>query len=612
MAYVVKPVRTFDKGIIDEIGDEKIPQSASSNSRNFLDLGDKIELVRGQLLLGDENADTGFVTGLGTVRDVEGTEYLYKGFTTKLARYDADTETWSNIKTDLTDGEDISFAQYRTPAGSFLWFNNRQEGPFRINAANPDTIVNFYNAAKNYHGYITIQDNRMFLWKNEGNETVLYLSYIDNDYPYTAVASENVGTGTGAQLTFTDTLVNPYVVGRSISATDGTETFTDNGNGVLEGSAGGTGTINYSTGAISLTFNAAPANLQAITCSYDYEQPTSEGVADFTYSATRTAGQGDFMFQAQGSDEIQGVFPYDNDFYVAHERSIWFLDLTDDDTQATNKIYREGTGIPSWRAAVATGDGIYYIDDSDEDNKVARLLTYDNLATKVLPKSTSDSIDLNDFSFDDSACIEFGDFVIWACKEGDAQSNDTLLLYNKKWELWDKIDGFYRCFAVFNGALYGGSSVNNNVYQLFSGYDDDDSSIAGNWESKDWDLDIEELKKCKKLVVEGDMAQSQELIVEISLDEQEWVELGRVAGDSEYVQTGSETYYGATMYGNDTYGADDTVVAYRYMREFKLGSDKFLRAKVRFRTEEIGYLNVKQFIYKDVRLKGFKLPSMFR
>jgi hypothetical protein len=608
MAYVVKPVRVFDKGIIDEIGDEKIPQSSSSNSRNFLDLGDKIEIVRDQLLLGAENVDAGFVTGLGVVSDVDGNEYIYKSFLTNLARYVPATDSWTNIKTDLTTGKDLSFAPYRTPAGSFLWINGTSDGPLRINAADEDTIINFYASATNYKGYITIQDNRMFLWKNPGNETILYLSYIDDDYPYTAVVAENIGTGAGSQYTFTDTLVNVYAVGRSLSATDGTETFTDNGNGVLTGSAGGTGTINYSTGAISVTFIVAPTLSQAITCSYDYEKPTTASVADFTYSATRVAGQGDFQLQAQGSDEIEAVFPYDGKFYCLHGRSIWLFDSTDDDTQATNKIYREGVGIPNWRAATATGEGIYFIDDSDEDNKAARILTYDNFATKVLPKSKSDSVNLNDFNFDDAACIEFGDFLIWACKEDDAVHNNTLLLYNKKWELWNKADGFFRCFAVLNGKLYGGSSVSNNVYQIFTGY----GEVNALWESKDWDLDIEELKKCKKFVVEGEMAEQQELIVETSSDEKDWEELGRIAGDSEYIQTGSETYYGADLYGATGYGSGDSVVARRYMREFKLGSSKFLRTKIRLSTNSAGYLSIKQFIFKDVRLKGHKIPSMFR
>ena len=612
MAYVVKPIRTFDKGIIDVVGDEKIPQSASSSSRNFLDLGDKIELVRGQLLLGDRGG-AGLVSGLGTVRDVEENEYLYRKVDTNLQYYDEASDTWTTVKSDLTADEDLSFMPYRTPAGSFLWLNGQTDGPLRINAANPASVRDFYDTLKNYHGLSAIQDGRMFLWKNLGSETTLYLSYIDDDYPYTAITGESFGTGTGSQTAFSGTVAHPLVVGRSLSVvcSSPSVTLTDNGNGLITGT-GGSGTINYTTGAWSITYDTAPAGAATLVAAYDYEKPATHGVADFTYSVTRIAGQGDFFPQADGSDPIQSVLPYDGKFYVFHENSIWLLDLTDDDTGATNKVYRERTGIPNWRAAVSTGEGIYYVDEGDDDKKVVRLLSYDQLSTKVIPTDKSGAVDLSSYDFSDAACVEYGDYLIWACKEGDADHNNLLLLYNKKWNLWNKMDGLYRCFSVYGGALYGGSSVDENVYRIFSGFDDDDAVIAGVWESRDWDLDVEELKKSKKLVVEGEMADSQELIVETSFDEQDWVEQGTISGTSDFIQGSSGTTYGASLYGDDTYGADDTVTAYRYMREFKLGSVKFLRAKVRFRTESYGYLSVKQFIYKDVRSKGFKLPSMFR
>lgn len=47
-----------------------------------------------------------------------------------------------------------------------------------------------------------------------------------------------------------------------------TETFTDNGTGVLGGSAGGTGTIDYTTGAISITFATAPKQGEPIRIDY--------------------------------------------------------------------------------------------------------------------------------------------------------------------------------------------------------------------------------------------------------------------------------------------------------------------------------------------------------
>ena len=45
----------------------------------------------------------------------------------------------------------------------------------------------------------------------------------------------------------------------TVIVTDGTETFTDDGLGVLTGDAGGTGTVNYDTGAYSIVFNSVVA-----------------------------------------------------------------------------------------------------------------------------------------------------------------------------------------------------------------------------------------------------------------------------------------------------------------------------------------------------------------
>jgi hypothetical protein len=44
--------------------------------------------------------------------------------------------------------------------------------------------------------------------------------------------------------------------------------FEDNYNGVLVGSEGGTGTINYTSGAISITYHAAPTTGNDILVDY--------------------------------------------------------------------------------------------------------------------------------------------------------------------------------------------------------------------------------------------------------------------------------------------------------------------------------------------------------
>lgn len=615
MAYLNKVVSVFDKGIVSEIGDEKIPYGSAADNRNWLDLGDRIELVRGQKLIGAEETGTGRVTGLATATDVDGTEYMYRVKDTDLQLYNSSTDVWDDVKTNMPDNTDVAFTKYRPPAGSFLIFSGASDsmGLWRINMANTSSVVDLYNSAKNFKGYPTIEDNRMWIWDRVGNENVIYISYIDADYPYTDVAAENWGTGDAVTKTFTGTATHALIAGRTISVTDTVETFTDNGNGTLTGDAGGTGAINYTTGGYSVTFYAAPAGAQAITADYAYEVPATNGVFDFTYSSPRQAGEGAFFWQAQSDDKIRNVMPFDEKFYCLHDRSIWVVDLTDDDTNATNKVFRVGTGIPNFRAVVPTGDGIYYADSVDDENKAIRKLRYNDLASKIEPVSISESLDLTDMVFDDAAGIEFGDYLIFACKSSsDVSYNDTLLLYNKVWGLWDKMDGLYRCFTVHNGKLYGGSSVTDNVYQLFTGYDDDDSEIVGVWEANDADLDQEELKKCKKFTVEGEMQTSQTLVVEVNFDQVGWTTVGSVVGTSDYVDRSSTYTYGTVLYGSEDYGTGDVVTAHRYMREFKFDSIKFDRIQIRFRNTGLGYLNVREYKFKDIRLKGHKLPARFR
>lgn len=614
MALRVYKVLTHDKGIVDEINDDEIPKGSASASNNFLHLGDRIELVRGQVIFGNRITGAGENDGVVTGRDVGGTEHSFRYKEGSFQYYVVGTETWTDIVggTGLTD-EPMSFALYRTPAGSFIWASSPSTGLYRINLSNPTNITDFYDATKNYRGYITFQDNRMMVWKVKNNESVLYLSWIDNDFPYTAISNENWGTGDNIEVTFTGTAVKPHLVGRTVTVTDTVETFTDDGLGTLTGDAGGTGTINYVTGAYSVTFNSAPAGSQAILAGYQYEEPDSEGVADFRYTTpTRVAGEGDFFFQGQGNDEIQTVLGFNEKYYSMHDENLWRVDLTADDTDATNKIYRENTGVPFLRSAIATGDGIYYVDESDSDNKKLRLLKFDKFGTKIIPVPISDQINLNDFDFSASATVKYGDMIIWSCKSSGVSYNDTFIIYNTKWQLIDKMDGFANDFMIRGDKLYAASSVDRNVYQIFTGFDDDDEIIDGVYETQNTTLETDELKKVKYLTVEGRIATSQILQVEASYDGGDYTLLGTISGDSQYVDAGDTTEYGLDFYGSTSLGTGDTISVAKYLRRFKVSNDKFYRVKLRFKNLDLGYLSIQRYSFEDIRKKRLREASKFR
>lgn len=78
----------------------------------------------------------------------------------------------------------------------------------------------------------------------------------------------SLGTGDGATLTFTATIPNIGVRSNSVAILNaGVTVATDNGSGVISGS-GVTGTINYGTGAMSVTFTVAPLNGNALAVNY--------------------------------------------------------------------------------------------------------------------------------------------------------------------------------------------------------------------------------------------------------------------------------------------------------------------------------------------------------
>lgn len=75
----------------------------------------------------------------------------------------------------------------------------------------------------------------------------------------------------GVNTTYTINATPPLRRGTfTVNGSNPVQSVTDNGVGGFTGD--GTGTINYTTGAVSVTFNAAPVALSTVTATYDYHQ----------------------------------------------------------------------------------------------------------------------------------------------------------------------------------------------------------------------------------------------------------------------------------------------------------------------------------------------------
>ena len=626
---LIKEVRTFKHGVIDTIEAQSIPDGAASSSLNWITKGDKIELRGGFLLMGTD-VGVGKVTGLFVGKKADGTNVLFRSRARKIEYYDRTTSDWIEVSTTnvlpaAASGEDVSFTGYQGLSGAFVYASSPNSSIYKIPTANPGSIVDM--SSTTYRGYIAAKTGRMYLWNRKGStgvkdDTGLFMSYIDKDEisDFTNVAAEARHNGDGATRTFTGTLAAKGGGAKrtcfGVSITDSTETFTDDRNGVLTGSAGGTGTINYATMAYSVTFAVAPiVGVNNITATYYWEDSTSAGVCDFTYtSPTRTTGQGNFLRQDDGGGRLMAALTYGGAEYCLHQFKTWVVTLGSDGEPTTNKIYREQVGTPNWRAAVATGEGIYYIDNRDTEEPKIRLLTLDSISAQVIPVPISNNLQLSGYRFDQAAGGEYGDYIIFDCRTSDSTTNNRMLVYNRIMKTWDVVDFYSTIKAVYDGALVVGDTVTGNVYQVFSGSDDDGAgSITNHWDSNLTRLQVEELKKVKKLILNGSIGSEQSISVWLNLDRGGWTQVGLIEGSGAYVDRTQAITIGSLTFGSaEIGGGGDGITAYNYYRQINLSLDKFDEVQIRFVAEGLGYASVSAYRFHDIRRKSPKLPSKYR
>jgi len=617
-----KEINIFKYGLINSLSDKKIPDGAASNSLNFLTLGDKIELSRGFKLIGEEHI-TGKNYGVHTAFRADGTEILFQKRDRKLEFFDEATSEWIEIGTDIFPlaaiNDDAAFGNYNSNAGAQLFISSPNSAfLLKIMTANPEDYTNLYDAAKNFYGRLKIQQNRMEVWYRGKDKTGLYQSYIDA-LKYTTVASETIGTGDGSTKAYSNTLAFKAAGAKrtcfGISVTDGVEIFSDDFNGGLVGDQGGTGTINYTTGEITVNFNSNVANLQAISAAYQWEDSTDTGIADFTYDAPdRKAGQGNIIRQDDGGSDLQNIGTYDSTDFCFHTKKTWQLSLGADDTTGTNTIYREKVGISNWRAMAETGDGIYYMDDIDTADPSFRLMTLSTTTAKVIPVRISKNIKLTDYRFDKGAVFEYGDLILFVCRHYRETENDTVFIYNKLWKCFDKRNFRISSTTVYKGKLIAGDSVTGSTYELFSGFTDNDSNIAAYWEGNYSRLDYMGLKKVKRKVYEGFIAPSQGFDIYANFDFSGFVKIGSVSGQGPYIdRLDSRFVLGIMKIGTAKIGSDsDGISVYHYQCQIKLKLDKFQYIKIKIVPNGIGYLSLENIIFEDIRLKGMKQPKKYR
>ncbi len=396
------------------------------------------------------------------------------------------------------------------------------------------------------------------------------------------------------------------------------EQFTDDYLGNLKSNLGGTGTVNYTTGAWSVTFNTAPINTGGILGNYQTDNPLNGGIADFNSAggSPRTAGSGTFFLQGQGGAILNDVI-YAGQHFPIHQQNVWNTQIAtnDDDTKLVNLPYRENIAAQSPRGSIETGDGIYFIDTKDPSWPYLAVIHYNQLGTQIIPNDlSSEKLDMTPYLFDQAVVRQWSIYIVIACRTTNSTVNNRIILYNTVYKCFDVLDYYAGDLCVYKGNLMAGDSITNNVYQLFSGWDDDGAIPNYLWQGNIDNYGLEELKKTKQFWIEGEIDPTQTAEVWVSIDRGAFVFVGEIDGNGSYVDRGSSVAIGTNIVGSMPVGGANLgpTSHNHYEVAIKLKIGKFQDIQVQYIPTGIGYFSVSNHVHFDIRLKAAKLPTKYR
>lgn len=601
MSIQQQTIRAYKHGTYNIDSDEIIPKDAATDSLNWRTQFDLIELVGGRQTIGG--------AGLAGKNYGEWTAYKANGTAVRFRKVQGTIQvlvgsTWTNVITGLTVAADYVAAPYSSLAGTFVYFFG-VDGIYKVCTANPTSYASMYDSSKNFKGYAFIDKGRSILWGRTLDPTGLYGSFIDaqNSTVYTTVSGEAT-TSLAGTLGFKSGHLTRTCFGVTITLTGSGEVYTDNFNGVLTGTLGGTGTINYMTGDYTLSTAGVG------TATYQWEDSNLKGVTDFTHSATRLAGEGFVIRQDVGGDAIVVVLPLAGSYFSLKAHSAYQFTLDATDLAPVNIVFRTDIGVPSLRSVTATGKGIIFINTGNPSQPTIQRLQQNVLGDNFDVTPIFKHFDFSLFDFSDAVLDNWDRYLIVGCKLDNAE-NDTLLLGDIENDTVDRTGYGIRSSCKVNGVLYGGDPLSQTTYELFTGNDDLGIAIQNNWDGNGETFGADVLKKVKRRRIKGLITPTQVVEVYESYDDGDFALIGTILGNESYVDYGSGYSLGQEI-GRDSIGGTVMPQIYNFFIEIKVRGIKFRKRKVRFVAKGIGYVAISQFTDFDIWTYQEKMPSRYR
>jgi hypothetical protein len=94
--------------------------------------------------------------------------------------------------------------------------------------------------------------------------------------------------------------------------------------------------------------------------------------------------------------------------------------------------------------------------------------------------------------------------------------------------------------------------------------------------------------------------------VSLSFDGGAFSEVYEIDGAGDYVDSGINTYIGGSTIGSNPIGGGSADTAHPFKVSFPINADRFQTVRVKFEAQDVGYIQVNEYSYLDIRDKGIK------
>ncbi len=620
-------IEAFLSGTHNRYLPDDIPRDAAQDELNWITQNGQIELSRGRIIRGGEGGPE-VVQRQHIAYKIDGTVIEFRLLTNKIQYLNG--STWTDVvirdslgaTTTTTRGGDYTFSNVSNIYVNYILVSG-PKGRYIIMNYNPALALDYTLSGGTILGYQMVDKARGFMWGVEKDPTGFYGSRIENQVanPSYVDSTYILGLGDGVQTVFTGTIpgiptfITPATFVRVRVTPSATNLASDNLNGLIVGPTVN-GTVDYETGAISVTFTTAPAaatNIQVIYRTYDF---ANRGVFDFTSTTpTRIAGEGFILRQDEGGDPIKNILlGLDGAYYSFKAYSVFKVDISADDLTLANNIFRKDLGLFSQNGVISTGDGIVFMDSSNPTEPRLRILERNPLGDNTLVRELMPQFKFEKFYYDKCFMIAWNKFIVIGCKSVSSLAyNDRLLLVDFLAKTVDITAFDTNCFAKNAGELYAGSPYSATTYSMFTGFAVNDLPLNNFWTSKNEKYGTEYLKKYRRQRIQGEISRNQNLEVYLASDEGSDQLIGTIRGDGSYVSYTPSGTAGYSMIGSTTVGGNPNDLSiFTYYAELKIKTNKFRKRYLKFKAIGIGFISVNFLNDFDIYVFENRMPVLNR